>query len=65
MIPPDRRSGFSIKILVEATSRLPFIQGLMKESAFTEDNIHPQLCGRMMAVDQIKGEHVVRRSSIY
>lgn len=62
MIPPDRRGDSSIRILVQATSRLPFIAGLLNEPAFAETGLHPQLCKHMIAVDHAKGEHVVRRS---
>lgn len=62
MIPPERRTDNNVKILQEATSRLAFFQNLAKEPAFEENDVHAKICKRLVAIDHMRGEAVVRRS---
>lgn len=65
MIEPARRGKHNLDVLVKATANLPFFSQLMEEPAFEENQIHVQLCKRMILVDEVKGGAVVKRSNLY
>jgi hypothetical protein len=62
MIEPRRRARHSLDVLLRATSNLPFFKNLMAEPGFAENNIHEELCKRMILVDDVKGDTVIKRS---
>ena len=64
MILPDRRNKYNVDVLLKATLRLPFFQNLMKEPAFEENNIHEELCKKMIMIDEVKGHPIIKRSKI-
>lgn len=64
MIEPARRKPHNLQVLMEATSNLPFFKNLMKEPAFEENKIHVQLCKRMVLLDEVKGNAIIKRSKV-
>jgi hypothetical protein len=63
MVPPERRTENNVSVLEAATAHLEFFQNLAREPDFRKKDVHPKICRRLVAVDHVRGEAVVRRSN--